>query len=586
MTNPIQYTSRDFESILADINSDPELLDKPDWWKRMIAGIGDVLSVWQNMAENQSYLRTATTRRAVADLCALIDYQLTEQVTSSGTLLFDVAPASSLPLTVQTVNLSAMTSGTIGASSKRFEARASLTVSSSTEVVAYGDWNVTTKAIAVASVFTTGEKVRVSTSGALPAGIVANTDYFVIYVSGTSIKLASTRAGAYAGTIHSFTTQGSGNHTLTRLSRAVTAYQQKSVASASIGISDGTTEWQEFRISQVGVILTTLAVTINGDTWTAQDTLVYSVSTDKHFKAMFDTDGTLSLMFGDGTYGAIPGIFDIMASYAYGGGAGSNVNVIGSVNAYAGSDANVTGVTNPVALTGGDDAQSITGAKRIAPMLLKARDRFVTTEDGQALALSFGGISLVKVIANVYGILSCKVIAVAIGGGTASPTVRTALQAYLIDRSILESMDVRVQAGTFTPVDVTSAAAITPGYTWATVQPYFTIAWKLFFTETGREIIDVYESYGIASAVTRINSIFSTSFVAADYSQMTAILDGLVRIGARNFEDVIQESDAYALIQGCVEGIDYMTISAPSFPITLSADEITQAGTMTLTEIP
>jgi ethanolamine utilization protein EutQ (cupin superfamily) len=67
---------------------------------------------------------------------------------------------------------------------------------------------------------------------------------------------------------------------------------------------------------------------------------------------------------------------------------------------------------------------------------------------------------------------------------------------------------------------------------------------------------------------------------------MTTIIEGMIRIGVRNFGDVIQVSDAYAFIQGSVLGIDYMTVSVPTFPITLSADEITQAGTMTLTEIP
>ena len=45
MGNPIQYTSRTFQTILADINSDKELADKPEWFKRMIAGVGDVMSM-------------------------------------------------------------------------------------------------------------------------------------------------------------------------------------------------------------------------------------------------------------------------------------------------------------------------------------------------------------------------------------------------------------------------------------------------------------------------------------------------------------------------------------------------------------
>ena len=50
--NPISYTSRTFESILQDINDDDELIDKPNWFKRLIAGVGDVVSMWNNAAAN------------------------------------------------------------------------------------------------------------------------------------------------------------------------------------------------------------------------------------------------------------------------------------------------------------------------------------------------------------------------------------------------------------------------------------------------------------------------------------------------------------------------------------------------------
>ena len=95
--NPVQFTSRTFNTILADINTDPELVDKPDWWKRIWAGIGDVLSVWENATANNAYLRSAFTRRAVVDLCRLIGYELTEQVTASGLVFVDLAPALDLP---------------------------------------------------------------------------------------------------------------------------------------------------------------------------------------------------------------------------------------------------------------------------------------------------------------------------------------------------------------------------------------------------------------------------------------------------------------------------------------------------------
>ena len=63
MSNPIQFTSRTFESILNDINSVAELVDKPNWFKRLIAGIGDVASMWVNALANNLLLRTSYTRK-------------------------------------------------------------------------------------------------------------------------------------------------------------------------------------------------------------------------------------------------------------------------------------------------------------------------------------------------------------------------------------------------------------------------------------------------------------------------------------------------------------------------------------------
>lgn len=61
----------------------------------------------------------------------------------------------------------------------------------------------------------TGMKVRASSTTTLPTGLVAATDYFVIRISATTVKLATTLANALAGTAIDITAQGSGTHTLT-----------------------------------------------------------------------------------------------------------------------------------------------------------------------------------------------------------------------------------------------------------------------------------------------------------------------------------------------------------------------------------
>lgn len=77
--------------------------------------------------------------------------------------------------------------------------------------------NTTTDVITLdaAHGWVTGRKVGATTSGSLPGGLSA-TDYYVIVVSSTTIKLASSLANALAGTQVDITSAaGGGTHTLT-----------------------------------------------------------------------------------------------------------------------------------------------------------------------------------------------------------------------------------------------------------------------------------------------------------------------------------------------------------------------------------
>ena len=59
----------------------------------------------------------------------------------------------------------------------------------------------------------TGERIRLFTDGALPTGLTANTDYFVINVNTNTFRLATTRANALAETAINTSGSQSGTHT-------------------------------------------------------------------------------------------------------------------------------------------------------------------------------------------------------------------------------------------------------------------------------------------------------------------------------------------------------------------------------------
>lgn len=72
----------------------------------------------------------------------------------------------------------------------------------------------TTDLITIVSPLPTGLKVRVSTTGALPGGLVAATDYYLIRASASTYYLSVSLAAALAGTYIDLTTNGTGFQTL------------------------------------------------------------------------------------------------------------------------------------------------------------------------------------------------------------------------------------------------------------------------------------------------------------------------------------------------------------------------------------
>jgi hypothetical protein len=572
--NPIKYTSRTYNTIINDINLNDDLADKPEWFKRLIAGIGDMLSMIENASANQSFLRTAFTERAVNDLVELIDYSLTPQTTSSGTCIFYLNSSVSFPVSFTAEELTAYSKGTVAISSKKFESRTGETVNSSNGTFTAND---STDEITVTTDFVyTGHKLRLTTTGTLPGGLNLNTDYFIIYINSTTIKLATSITNSFAGIAIDITSTGSGTHTWNLYSFTKVMYQQETKSEQVLGSSDGITEWQEFNLPDKLVLRDTLIVRKDSDYFSRVTTMVESLSTDKNYKLLTKSDNGFSILFGNGTYGEIPANGTVYASYAVGGGSDANILKFNRITTYSGGSSDITSVTNPTTFTGGNDKETIENAKILAPLLLKARNRFVTTGDGKAMALSLGGISLVKINKNVYGVLSVQVVAIATGGGNPNSTKKTEIQNYLKERTLLEEIDVHVDDATLTPYNTTINIKPLSTYNFLDIEDYIELGIKLFWTETGQEIIDKYNSDTLANTITLINNNLTTSFSEInDSNEIRRLLDIFIALGSRDFGEELQESDLITLIQAGISGIDYLTISNPSFPIALNDDEIT-----------
>jgi hypothetical protein len=82
------------------------------------------------------------------------------------------------------------------------------------EYVAAADVSTGSDTFTVTKSYRTGDTVKVRSTGTIPAGLTANTTYYAIRMSATSIKLATSSANALLGTAIDITTQGTGQHSV------------------------------------------------------------------------------------------------------------------------------------------------------------------------------------------------------------------------------------------------------------------------------------------------------------------------------------------------------------------------------------
>ncbi|MSP60330.1 MAG: putative baseplate assembly protein [Myxococcales bacterium] len=120
--------------------------------------------------------------------------------------------------------------------------------------------------------------------------------------------------------------------------------------------------------------------------WKSVESFFESGSRSRHY---LRSPTTGEIHFGDGSKGMMPyeGRNNIVCRrYQIGGGVRGNVNA-GSLTALTRSIAYIDKVNNHVAAVGGADAETVEEAKTRAPMEIKSRDRAVTAEDFEGLAL-------------------------------------------------------------------------------------------------------------------------------------------------------------------------------------------------------
>lgn len=118
---------------------------------------------------------------------------------------------------------------------------------------------------AAAHNYWTGIKGQFTTSGSLPTGISALTNYWIVKVDLTTVQIATSLANALAGTVVNITAAGSGNQTFTPTSIAggnINFQKTNVLSSSSNTLSTTAADWTD--------IETDTAVTADATVWWAK----------------------------------------------------------------------------------------------------------------------------------------------------------------------------------------------------------------------------------------------------------------------------------------------------------------------------
>jgi Baseplate J-like protein len=219
--------------------------------------------------------------------------------------------------------------------------------------------------------------------------------------------------------------------------------------------------------------LSSLVVRANGAEWTAVPTLYSQPPTAQVYATRNLPGGIAQLQFGDGVEGAtLPtGQNNILASYRIGIGTAGNV-AAGAITTLVDRPVGVSGVTNPMPSTGGQDPQSIEDIRANAPLSVLTLGRAVSIDDYQNFAASFAGIAKASAFWIPNGVDRGVFLTVAAAGGVAldpnSQTITnlvTALQSYGNPH-----VAIYVQSFLETTFGFTAALKYDPAYVVADVQ--------------------------------------------------------------------------------------------------------------------
>lgn len=373
--NPIDYSSRDYESLLSDLRQAAPLL-LPEWSNssdtdfglvllELFSYVGDVMNYYIDRVANEMFLATATRRQSILNIAKMLDYTPGMVNPASVTLTFKLTrSAGETVIPAGTVVLARASSSSL----IRFETDEDLTIP--------------------------------GTSAATPS------------------------ESSFIGTVDA--TEG------TKTSNEILARSSSGALNQSYPLFNKNVVYDnvEVRLQAANGVPTY---------WSRVPSLMHSSSGDHVFSLRTDENNVTYVEFGDNVNGLAPPYgSEIKATYRTSIGSAGNV-AANAIREVYGAIEGVSSVTNLSPATGGEDAETVSSVRASLPASLTALNRAVSLNDYAALALKVPGVAKAKASSSVYTNVTLYAAPTGVGGSACSSELKDDIQAYLSDKKMINA---------------------------------------------------------------------------------------------------------------------------------------------------
>lgn len=372
---PIDYSSRDYESLLADLRQAAPLL-LPEWTNEsdsdfglvlleLFSYAGDVMNYYIDRVANEMFLATATRKQSVLNIASMLDYTPGTVRAASATLTFTLTPDAG-----------------------------ETTIPAGTAVLAYA--SATTQ-------------IRFETDEDL---VIAGNSDATPTVSSFSGSVAATEGTGVIDEVSTSSSSGSLNQQYPLF--------KKNVVGDSV----------EVRVDTPNGVTTY---------WRKVSSLLNANSGDHVFSVKTDSNNVTYIEFGDNVNGLAPPFgSEIKTSYRTSQGSAGNV-AANTIKELYGGIQGVASVTNLSPATGGEDAETVASIRYSLPASLTALNRAVTLDDYAALAIKVPGVAKAKASSSTYTSVTLYVAPTGVGGSACSSDLKNDIQEYLSDKKMINT---------------------------------------------------------------------------------------------------------------------------------------------------